>query len=202
MKKTLLPGLSYWGVYQEDRHIDFNGFFWRHPDGGILIDPMPLDDARCAELDEAGGVATILISNADHLRAALELKERFSATLLAPTVDRARFAAAADSVDAWFESADELPSGIDVHWVRGGKSEAEPCFVLRELNAIFFADVVRSHVSGQLMLLPDAKLTDRAAVIESLGFLRETEFDAILLGDGDPILRGAREVQRAFVELL
>ena len=34
-----LDGLEYWGAYQPDRRIDFNGFFWRGPTP-VLIDPI------------------------------------------------------------------------------------------------------------------------------------------------------------------
>ena len=193
MKKTRLDNLYYWARYQADRAIDFNGFFWKHAEGGILIDPMPLESAELDQLDELGGAKWILISNADHLRAAPELKERLGATLLAPAGDRDRFGEQADCVDSWFESSVDLPAGIDVHWIPGGKSPVEPFFYLTPLRALLFADVVRSHVSGELMLLPDAKLQNRAAVIAALDCLATFEPEAVLLGDGDCLFHGAQE---------
>ena len=55
MKTTRLEGVRYWGEYQPDRHIDFNGFHWQSPAGGVLIDPMPLDEAQLEELRSLGG---------------------------------------------------------------------------------------------------------------------------------------------------
>ncbi len=193
MKNTRLDGLYYWARYQADRKIDFNGFYWKRADGGLLIDPMPLEADEIAQIEELGGAKQILISNADHLRAAPELKEHFGASILAPEGDRDRFAEQASCVDEWYEDSSDLPAGIEVRFVHGGKSPVEPFFHLTELNALLFADAVRSHVSGTLMLLPEAKLQDRPAVLESLACLAEFEPEAILLGDGDCLFRGASE---------
>lgn len=202
MKKTNLDGLYYWARYQADRAIDFNGFYWKRDDGGLLVDPMPLEAEELTQLEELGGVKWILISNADHLRSAPQLKERFGAQILAPAEDRERFGEEASCVDSWFKDSSELPEGVEVHWIRGGKSAVEPYFHLASINALLFADVVRSHVSGQLMLLPDAKLADRAAVLEDLGHLGSFEPDAILLGDGDCLFRGASEELDRFLKVV
>lgn len=191
MKKTRLQNLYTWSRYQEDRAIDFNGFYWAHEQGGVLVDPMPLAEGELQQLRDLGGAKWILVSNADHLRASLSLKEQFGAELLAPRGDRDRFDEHEGAVDRWYESAEDLPHGIEVHWITGGKSPVEPFFYLPSLDALLFADVVRSHVTGELMLLPDAKLQDRSAVVASLQGLEHFSPQAILLGDGDSIFLGA-----------
>ena len=193
MKKTRLPGLYTWSRYQADRAIDFNGFFWAHPDGGLFIDPMPLEIHELEQVTELGGARWVLVSNADHLREALELKERYGATLLAPAADRERFGDAAAHVDEWYDADTALPLSIEAHWIDGGKSPSEPFFHMKEWNALLFSDVVRSHVSGELMLLSDPKLSDKALVLQSLKQLEGFRPDAILLGDGDSLFRGASE---------
>ena len=61
MKATALEDLFTWSVYQPDRRIDFNGFYWRRPAGGVLIDPMPLtEDAESWLAEQAGGVRWIV----------------------------------------------------------------------------------------------------------------------------------------------
>jgi len=203
MKDTRLEGLSYWGQYQSDRRIDFNGFFWKSPAGGILIDPMPLGEEGLAELRERGGVRWILTTNAEHLRAAPELRELFGATLLAPSEERERLGEGSRHVDEWFDAEAGLPGDlgrlIDVYPLRGGKSPMEPALYLGNLEALYFADLVRCHESGRLRLLPDPKVQDRAAVMVSLRALEELPVSAILLGDGDGIYNGAQE---AFNDLL
>ena len=200
IKQTRLAGLSYWGEAQPDRGIDFNGFHWKRAAGSVLIDPMPLDAAGLAEIRELGGARWILVSNADHLRAAESLKQALSAKLLAPTQDRERFGDQAGLVDGWFASAAELPAelrdDVQVFPLHGGKSPMEPALYLVPLQALYFADLVRCHESGRLRLLPDPKLTDRQLLVSDLKKLPELKLEAILLGDGDGIYNGAAQALR------
>jgi hypothetical protein len=135
------------------------------------------------------------LTNADHLRAAPELKAEFGARLAAPACERERLGAAAAEVDLWLAPDAELPAELGevlaVHWVRGGKSELEAAFELRALDALVFGDIVRSHVSGELRLLPDPKLSDRAAAAADLAPLLARTWRAVLLGDGDSLFRDA-----------
>lgn len=204
MKTTCLEGLSYWGQYQPDRRIDFNGFHWASPVGGVLIDPMALDEAGLAEVRDSGGASWIVVTNAEHLRAAPELKRSLEARLIAPAEERERLGESAQLVDYWFSSKDDLPEELrgvlGVFPLRGGKSPMEPALHLEPLKALYFADVVRSHESGRLRLLPDPKLADRGAVLESLQALKDLSLDAILLGDGDGIYNGATAAFRDLLE--
>lgn len=209
MKSTTLEGLYTWGVWQADRRIDFNGFYWSRPSGGgggVFIDPMELSEDRAAFAAEQGGAKWVLVTNADHLRAAADIKERFGAEVLAPARDRERFGEREAVVDGWFTSSADLPAelaqDIDVYAIRGGKSPVEIALHLKPLQALVFGDVVRSHVSGQLMLLPDAKLADRAKVIADLALLAELDVEAILLGDGDSFFtNGAAHFGRFLAQL-
>ena len=195
MKSTRLPGVFYSAVYQPDRRIDFNGFLWVREGGNVLIDPMPLDDEQLAFVREAGGADWILVTNADHLRAAPELAESLGAKIAAAEAERPRFGEHEGRIAHWFTDRESLPAGlgadVDVRWLRGGKSAAEPAFVLEPLGALVCGDLLRSHESGRLRLLPDPKLSDAAqaaADVRALG----TDFDAVLLGDGDCLFTGAR----------
>jgi hypothetical protein len=203
MKDTLLEGLHAYSEWQPDRRIDFSSFFWARPEGGVLIDPLPLSDAQRGFVAERGGVRSILLTNADHWRATSVLREALGARVAAPAADREALGARAAEVDVFFEQRTELPDGlgdeIDIRWVRSGKTAAEAVLYLEPLRALVFGDVVRSHVSGQLMLLPDAKLEDRGQVVRDVLALRDINQHAILLGDGDSLWTGARS---AFLEFL
>ncbi|QDU65583.1 MBL fold metallo-hydrolase [Engelhardtia mirabilis] len=195
MKSTVLPDLYYSGVYQPDRRIDFNGFLWARSGGGVLIDPMSLDESQLAFAQGTGSIDWILLTGFDHLRAAPELAQRFGAQIAAPAGERGRFGEAADKVSHWFEGRDGLPGDlgqvIDVHLLHGGKSEVEAAFVLEPLRAVVFGDLVRSHESGRLRLLPEPKLSDGARALREVAQL-PGPFDAVLLGDGDSLFRGAQ----------
>ncbi|MEY2982059.1 MAG: hypothetical protein RL562_2286 [Planctomycetota bacterium] len=203
MKDTLLDGLHAYSAWQPDRRIDFSSFFWARSGGGVLIDPLPMSDAQRQFVAERGGARNILVTNADHWRDTSALAGALGARVLAPAADREALGDRAAAVDVFYEGRSDLPDGlgdeIDVRWVHGGKTAAEAVLYLEPLRALVFGDIVRSHVSGQLMLLPDAKLTDRAQAIRDVLALRDINQHAILLGDGDSLWTGARS---AFLEFL
>lgn len=203
IKTTALDGVFYWSRYQADRGIDFNGFLIVTPAGNVLVDPLQLEGHELEDVRSKGGARWILVTNFDHLREAVELKAEFGAELLAPTEDRERFAEAAGAVDVWLERDADLPSDLsgvlELHALRGGKSPVELALRLPTRRALLFGDLVRSHVSGKLCLLPPPKLSDPGAVRDSLVPLQQLDFDALLLGDGDCLFRGGRA---AFAELV
>jgi uncharacterized cupin superfamily protein/glyoxylase-like metal-dependent hydrolase (beta-lactamase superfamily II) len=198
MKRTSLEGLYVWSAFQPDRAIDFNGFFWQRRDGGnVLVDPLPLAEAQAAFIRERGGARWILITNADHWRATDPARDRFGAEVYVPASERERLARDGRRADHGYETAGDLPAGlreeVAVLPIRGGKTECETALYLEPIKALLFGDVVRSHDSGRLTLLPDAKLQDKAAVLASLRRAIPLPFEAILLGDGDCVFRDARE---------
>ena len=194
MKSTRFDGLYTWSVYQPDRRIDFNGFYLAGEAGGVLVDPMPLDAEQLAQLREAGGARYVLVTNADHLRAGAELAAELGADLVAPEPDRARFAPEAQgAVAAWYGPDRPLPEPLggafEVCWLGGGKSELEPALWWRTGAAWIFGDLVRSHESGRLRLLPAPKLSDPARAARDVAELCARPAQAVLLGDGDSLWR-------------
>ncbi len=203
MKSTRLATVHTFSQYQPDRRIDFNGFLWTRPAGGVLIDPLPLDAAGLEVLAELGGAALILVTNADHWRATTGLAKSLGAVVTAPLWERERLGPNAAQVTHWFERTADLPAALrghlDLEWVHGGKSAAEPVLDLLAEHAFLFSDIVRSHVSGRLMLLPDAKLTDRVRAVADLKRLSGRSLEAVLLGDGDCLFTGASAEFERFV---
>ena len=202
MKNTRIGGLRYWSRYQHDRRIDFNGFFVADPSGGVLIDPVELEGDELAELRDLGGARTIVISNGDHVRAAVELARECGARLVAPAVERERLGHL--PIDDWFTGSHDLPPGLserwEVHWLLGGKWPKEAALYLKPQRAWYFGDAIRSHESGRLRTLPEPKIADRRALEASIRALAGRDVQAVLLGDGDSIFNGAREALDAFCE--
>jgi glyoxylase-like metal-dependent hydrolase (beta-lactamase superfamily II) len=165
---------------------------------------MPLSPEELAELRDLGGARTIVVTNADHVRAAPELKEELGARIVAPECERERMEGVA--VDEWFTDADGLGPGLserwEVHWLRGGKQPLEAAIYVPAQGLWIFGDAVRSHESGRLRLLPDPKIADRRELEASVKALAGRDVQAVLLGDGDCIFNGAREALDAFVESL
>jgi glyoxylase-like metal-dependent hydrolase (beta-lactamase superfamily II) len=206
MKDTILDGVHGWSAFQPDRRIDFCAWFWRRPGGNVMFDPLPLDESNARFVEAAGGVACVLLTNADHWRGTSAVVDRFGAKVCAPSGDRERFEARAERVDVWFDSVAQLPCGLDadleLRLLHGGKSPVEAAFWLKPVRGLYVGDAVRSHVSGVLRLLPDDKLADRARLCADLATLRDLNLQALLLGDGDSFFCGARGAFLAFLREL
>ena len=141
--------------------------------------------------EQPGAVRFIILTNADHLRAGPELRDRLSARLIAPSCDRELLPS---GIDGWYDENTPLPTelGLDAHWVHGGKTEAEAVIHLPDLDALLFGDIVRSDASGVLRRLPNPKVRDEARVCADLRGLAGLSFSSVLLGDGDSLFTGAR----------
>jgi len=198
MKRTPLEGLYCWSAFQPDLGLDFNAFFWVRPDGGnVLIDPLGLGDAQSSFIRDRGGVRWILVTNADHWRAADAMRTAFRAEIYAPAPERARLERDGRRPDQWYDATGGLPAvlreAITVLPIRGGKTPCEMAFFLKALRALVFGDIVRTQVSGRLTLLPDDKIPNKPAVLDSLRRAIPLPFEAILVGDGDCVFHDARE---------
>ena len=198
MKQTIWGRLHMWSAFQPDRGIDFNSFFWARPDGGnVLIDPLALTEPDLDFIRGKGGVRWILITNSDHWRAAGALRHTFRAEVYAPAPERERLEREQRRPDQWYDAGGGLPAvlreDMQVFPIRGGKTPCEMAFYLKPLRALVFGDIVRSQVAGRLTLLPDDKLTDKTAVLDSLRRTIALPFEAVLVGDGDCVFQDARE---------
>ena len=65
----ILTDIFMWSWFSEPHGYNFNGFFIRHPAGNLCIDPAEPGEAVLNELARQG-VARILLTNRNHVRAA------------------------------------------------------------------------------------------------------------------------------------
>lgn len=186
MKRTHRPDLRCWSIFDAARDLDFHSLAWLRPGGTVLIDPLPLSDHDRAQLEAAGPIGHVVVTNSDHTRSAAELAARYGAALIGPAGERDTLGLACDR---WVTTGDEIVEGLVAIALDGSKTPGELCLLL-EGTTLITGDLVRAHEGGRLNLLPDAKLTDRAAAVASVKRLLEhRHVEAVLVGDGWPIFR-------------
>lgn len=186
MKSLHRPELFGWSAFDEARDIDFHSLLWRRADGNVVVDPLPLSPHDRAHVERLGGVATIVVTNGDHTRAAAELAAWSGATILAPRAEQATFSIAGAT---FVGDGDERVRGMRVLELDGSKTPGELALVIED-HSIVFGDLVRAHRADSLHLLPPEKLRDAAAAKTSLRrLLAYDRVGALLLGDGWPIFR-------------
>lgn len=199
MKTLHRPDVYSWSVFDEARNVDFHGLVWVRPGGNVLIDPLPMSPHDRAHLDSLGGAAWIVITNSDHTRAAVELAAAYGAKIAGPAAEAEGFPFVCDR---WLSDGDELVPGLTVLTLDGAKTPGEVALLL-EGTTLITGDLVRAHTAAGLMILPDPKLTDKAAAIRSVARLAALPgIEAVLVGDGWQVFRGGGALLRALAERL
>lgn len=185
MKQLHRPDLFSWSAFDEARNLDFNGFAWVRKTGNVLIDPMPMTPHDFRHLESLGGASLIVVTNSDHTRHAEYLARELGAQLYGPVGEKGAF-----SADSWIEDAQQIVPGLIAIQMNGSKTPGELALLLEETTLIT-GDLIRGHCGGKLNLLPDEKLRDKEAALDSVRRLLDfTKIDAVLVGDGWPIFYG------------
>jgi hypothetical protein len=186
MKALHRADLFGWSAFDASRNVDFNGTLWVREDGNIAIDPMPLGDHDRAHVQALGGLAWVVVTNSDHLRASLDIARWSGASLAAPAGERESWPF---PCERWLGDSDELVPGLRVLALEGSKTPGELALLIGD-HTLVTGDLVRAHRGGSLMMLPDGKLTDRARALQSVRRLAELgTVEAVLVGDGWHVFR-------------
>lgn len=186
MKLLHRDDLFGWSQFNEERNLDFHSVLWVRSGGNVVIDPLPLTPHDRAHMEALGGVAWIVVTNSDHVRATRELAAATGAQVAGPRAEKETFPI---RCDRWLGDGEEVVPGLRTYEVHGSKTPGELALVL-EPDTLITGDLIRCHRAGWLCLLPAAKLTDPAAArasVERLVKLRGIE--AVLVGDGWPVFR-------------
>ena len=186
MKSLHRSDLYSWSSFDTERNIDFNGTVWIRPEGNILIDPVHLSSHDMSHLSSLGGAAWIVITNSDHVRAAVSIANVFEAQIAGPAAEKETF-----PIDChrWLADGEDLVPGLQAFEMQGSKTPGELVLLL-EGTTLITGDLVRAHRAGSLMSLPDDKLRNRAEATASINRLADmSDIQAVLVGDGWSIFR-------------
>lgn len=194
MKLLHRQDLFSWSEFNEERNLDFNSWLWTRNDGNVLIDPLPMSTHDRQHLKALGGVHTIIVTNSDHCRDAKKIAEETGATLCGPIREKDNFPF---DCGQWLQDGEEVVPGLKVFELEGSKTPGELALLLED-NTLITGDLIRCHEAGKLCLLPDAKLDDKNAAINSLKRLAAlSDISIVLPGDGWPIFGyGAEALNR------
>jgi hypothetical protein len=199
MKALHRPDLYGWSHFDEARNLDFHSTLWVRPGGNVAIDPLPLSAHDSAHVRSLGGVAWVVLTNSEHLRAAQEVVATFGARLAGPRAEESTFPV---RCDRWLSEGEALVPGLVALELHGSKTPGELALLLEETTLVT-GDLLRGHVAGRLNLLPSGKLKDVARVQASVrGLLAWPRIEAVLVGDGWPLFRHGRQALEELVAAL
>jgi glyoxylase-like metal-dependent hydrolase (beta-lactamase superfamily II) len=196
--REIVPDVLRWTWYSDRHGYDFNGYLVRHGGGNVCIDPVQASEEVLAAL-AAEGVAHIVVTNRNHSRASMAVRERTAAPIAIHPADAAYARAQGMVADS------ELRPGTSVGpftvVAAAGKSPGEVALYWPERRLLVVGDACVGWPPGALKLLPESVIDDLPALQASLAHLtRNYPVDTLLPGDGEPIIRGAGEALRRLVE--
>ena len=204
MIKEVLPNIFSWSIYSEEKNLDFNGYFLVHNNESIIIDPPELTEDEEKELlsliniNPSSPLKAILLTNIHHERASNLLKDTFSIPVWVNKFDKNNLEMSTDNT---FIGGEKLFCGIESIQLEAQKSPGETAFYIRDLEVMILGDALIGKFPGQVSMLPSEKYKDIKKAKENLKLLMNYEFKTLLLGDGIPILKNAKEAVSDFLSL-
>ena len=200
--QEMAPGLYRWSEFNDEKQLNFNGYYLVNGGESVIIDPPELDDDGLKELKDRVAQNThaplkaILLTNVHHDRASLKMKEVFGVPVYIHESDEQGLEF---DPDYTFKDGDMLFCGLKAVNLKDQKSPGETAFYLADQKKLFVGDALIGKIPGRLNQLPAEKFADIDKAKESLKVLKDYDFEDLLLGDGEPIQGGAKDKLNEFL---
>lgn len=193
--RTIVPDVLTWPWFSERHGYDFNGYLVRHPAGNVCIDPVEMSDEVLGEIAREG-VATIVVTNRNHVRASARVRARTGAPVRIHAADAPHARSQGAEIDGALAPGDRV--GPFVVIAVPGKSPGEVALHWPERRILVVGDACVGKPPGACALLSPQVIDDLPELRRSLRRLAaDVDFDVLLTGDGAPILGGARAALQA-----
>ena len=183
------PRLWLWQAYDPQVKSDLFSSALLGADGLTLVDPIPLTSSALADLTDRGKIARILVTNSNHLRAALDFALDFAAPIFWGEQISEKIAGV-DSI--LIDSATQIASNITPLAIDGAASGETAFHLEGDGGTIVLGDALLHLEPYGFALLPAKYCSDQEAMRRSLRQLLDWPFDRLLFAHGWPILSAAR----------
>ncbi len=205
----LTPHLFTWAELHgasRNQAYNWNSFLVQDESNSVraLIDPLPLSANQIQQIDELGGPTHLMLTCAYHERNLIEFKRKWDCQVLVHEnqVDEVEF-----TFDATFADRDMLWDLLEVVRVPNVRHREEVCFYLRSHGgALIIGDILSGGrkdsdiLDGKVGFNAPEYLVDLDKARLSLSVLLHFEFNLMCFGHGSPVVRGAQEVLKHFIE--
>jgi Metallo-beta-lactamase superfamily len=185
----LTPALWLWQAFEPAVKSDLFASALKTGDGLFLIDPIPLPAASLEEMTAGTTVRAILLTNANHLRAAADFARQFGRPILA----------AADVPDE-FESAKreaipadgKIAAGVTAIPIEGAAVGEVAFHFADDGGTLVLGDALINFEPYGFTFLPPKYCADQRQMRRSLRRLLDWPCQRLLFAHGTPILSDAR----------
>jgi glyoxylase-like metal-dependent hydrolase (beta-lactamase superfamily II) len=195
--REIVTGVWTWAWPSPPHGYDFNGHLVLHSSGNICIDPVELSEEAETKL-VAAGVATIALTNRNHVRAANRVRQLTGARTLIHPADAAHAHTQGAEIDGALGVGDEIGPLRVVG--TPGKSPGEVAFFWPARRLLIVGDAVIGNPPQRLSLLREKVMDDPNRLRASVRALLDVDFDTLLAGDGVSILADAKARLRELID--
>jgi glyoxylase-like metal-dependent hydrolase (beta-lactamase superfamily II) len=188
------PCYAIWQAYDRTVKAELFSTAVRIESGVVVIDPIPLLAEARVELQVMGNISAVLLTDANHARAAADFADADSLFVPAELV-------------AQFPLAKSLSDGMRVRGLNAiaieGAAPGEFAFHDgRDGGTLIIGDALINFEPHGFTLLPAKYCIDRKEMIRSLRRLLDLAFTRIFFAHGSPIVAGARKRLTALLDEL
>lgn len=182
-----LPGIYRWAYDSPEHRVELTSHAIRTATGVLIFDPIPLVRESVEELTAGALPAAIILTNANHVRAAATWQARLGCRVFGPREASAELA----GVEPFDPTQFPLP-GWTVVGLPGG-APGESAFLHSTLSLAIFGDAV-VHLPGRgLEILPTKYCTNAEELRASLRHFLSQSFSHALFAHGQPLTSKASE---------
>jgi len=182
------PSLFFWQNYDPAVKADLFSTALATPNGNLLVDPIPLHDSQLRLLSFHCSIAGIVVTNANHQRAATSYSDRFSAPIFAqrdvfPDKKPSRFVEIA--------SGTKICDELEVIAINGSVAGEIVLYQSADGGTLITGDALINFEPYGFALLPRKYCANEKEMRQSLRKLLLYQAERILFAHGTPILSGA-----------
>lgn len=195
--REIVSGIFTWPWFSAPHGYNFNGYLIADPGGNICIDPVEPDAEALAEIARRG-VARIIVTNRNHVRAANRVRAATGARTAIHPDDAAYARSQGAELDDELHAGDTIGPLIVV--AVPGKSPGEVALHWPQRRILIVGDAVIGNPPGSCGLLKEQVMDDPPRLRSSVRDLLALNIDTLLVGDGAPILDDAGSRLRELVQ--
>ncbi len=184
----IAPNLFFWQNYDTAVKADLFSTGLATPNGNLLVDPIPLHDSQLRLLSQHCSIASIVVTNANHQRAANSYSDQFSAPLFA---QRASFPDKKPSRFVEVGSGAKICDGLEVIAIEGAVAGEIALYQPANGGTLIMGDALINFEPYGFTFLPRKYCANEKEMRRSLRKLLLYQAERMFFAHGTPILSGA-----------
>jgi hypothetical protein len=197
--REILPGVFHWMTPHPRIKMDVSSYFIA--DSATVLDPMVPPDEGLDWFRDAHEPEYIALTNRHHHRDSKQFCDAFGiGPVLVPESGLHEYENRDLDVTG-YAIGEEIVPGIVCHDV-GAICPDDMALEIRSAGALAMADGLIHY--GELMFVPDNLMDEpektKQGLVASFRELLDVDFDTLLFAHGEPLVGGAKEALRQFVE--